>query len=47
MAELQQQATAALQATKEYMSQSTKLSQKVTALNDVYGNMLSALSIKS
>jgi gliding motility-associated protein GldL len=47
IAELQQQATAALQATKEYTSQSTKLSQKVTALNDVYGNMLSALSIKS
>ncbi len=47
MEKMQQNADIALQATEEYMNQTTKLSHRVTELNDVYGNMLSALSIKS
>jgi len=47
MEKMQQNADVAMKATEEYMNQTTKLSRRVTELNDVYGNMLSALSIKS
>lgn len=46
MEKLQQNADIALKATEDYRTQTTQLTHKVTELNDVYGNMLSALSIK-
>ncbi|MBB3186934.1 gliding motility protein GldL [Microbacter margulisiae] len=47
MENVQQNAAIALKATEDYVSETTKLSHRVGELNDIYGNMLSALSIKS
>jgi len=46
MEAMEENASKASKATEIYMNETTKLSKQISELNNIYGNMLSALSIK-